>query len=179
MTRVAVRPGRSTDLHALDVEALALPLYGVRTQPRGVAGHADWRLGGRIAQLLRRDTFRGAASEALLMPSQGRIGPRRVFLFGLGAPGAAHAEARLAEIVETLVEAQATRFAVGFPVAPRSPPGQEQARAVAWANEFMRAVADRRARVDALVLLDEDGTLEHAARELRTVARDLGLMWDD
>lgn len=179
MTRIAIQSGRAVALAGLDLDALALPMFRGRVQPRGVAGHVDWRLCGRIAHLLRADRFRGDAGEALLMPASGRIGPQRVFLFGLGPARAPSGEARsdLLTIVEALVQAGADRHGVGFPVAPGAPPDAEQAAAVEWASAWLEAVATHRGGLDEVVLLDEDGRLEREAARLRERARDLGLTW--
>lgn len=179
MTRVAIRSGRAVALDGLDLDALALPMFRARVQPRGVAGHVDWRLCGRIANLLRSDRFRGDAGEALLMPAGGRIGPQRVFLFGLGSARAPSAEVRgdLAPIVAALADAGADRHGVGFPVIPGAAPDAEQASAVEWASAWLEAAATRRGQLDEVVLLDEDGRLERDAARLRERARDLGLTW--
>lgn len=181
MTRLSVGAGRATQLESLEVDALVLPMFEARVQPRGIAGHADWRLCGRIARLIREETFRGSTSEALLMPTGGRIRASRVFLFGLGPPGppvGSDLRARLSEIVGAVVEAGAPRHAVGFPVSPRLGPSQEHADEVEWAWAWIEAAATWRARVDASILLDEDGTLARSAPALRERARDLGLMWE-
>lgn len=179
MTRIAIRSGRAVALAGLELDAVALPLFRGRVQPRGVAGHVDWRLCGRIAHLLRADRFRGDAGEALLMPAGGRLGPARVFLFGLGPVRAPSGETctDLEAMVRALAEAGADRHAVGFPVAPGTPPAAEQAAAVDWASAWLDAVATHRSRLDEVVLLDEDGRLERDAARLKERARDLGLTW--
>lgn len=182
MTRVHLQPGQATALDALEIDALVLPMFAARVQPRGVAGHADWRLCGRIAQLMRRDLFVGHASEALLMPTDGRIGPNRVFLFGLGtAEGgpAATSRERLTDMARALVEAGAQQYAIGFPVVPGTPPESEHAGDPAWAIAWLEAVTQWRAQVERVVLLDDDGSLAASAGALRQRARDLGLLWED
>jgi hypothetical protein len=76
---------------ALDAEALALFFFEERRQPAGLAGVVDWWLAGRLARLVFDGTFSGRAGEALMTTTLGRIGPRRLFLLGLGPRGQAEA----------------------------------------------------------------------------------------
>jgi len=180
MTRVAVASGRGASLASSGLDALVLPLFRARVQPRGVAGHADWRLGGRIGHLLRTQRLLGEADEALLMPTGGRIGFARVFVFGLGtvlSPQSGQTHDRLAAIAEALAEAGAQQHAIGFPVVPGARPDVEQEGVVDWAEAWLTAVAPQRARLEEVVLLDEDGRLEAALPRLRARAGDLGLTW--
>ena len=111
--------GDLTGLDSLDVDALALPMYAVCEQPIAVAGYADWRLAGRIARLLKSGKFSGETDEALLMPSLGRIGPKRIFLLGMGVPQNLDEKRlgeRMKQIVAVLSDAGAKRLAIGAPV---------------------------------------------------------------
>jgi len=51
----------------------------------GVAGCIDWRICGKLSRILQNGFFSAEASEMLMIPVGGRFGPRRLFLFGLGA----------------------------------------------------------------------------------------------
>lgn len=51
---------------------------------RGEAGRIDWRLCGAVSALLERGAIRGAAGEAALLPTFGRLRAQRVLLLGLG-----------------------------------------------------------------------------------------------
>lgn len=52
---------------------------------RGVAGYVDWRLCGALSQTIEGGLFGAATGEVMLMPLTGRLGRRRMFVFGLGA----------------------------------------------------------------------------------------------
>lgn len=52
---------------------------------RGEAGRIDWRLCGALSGLIARGALRGAAGEAALLPTFGRLRAPRVLLLGLGA----------------------------------------------------------------------------------------------
>lgn len=68
----------------LNVDALALPV--ATGQPLGAAAkELDARLGGVLAEMVVNSEFRGRIHEVLPIPAQGRIGPRRIILYGLGA----------------------------------------------------------------------------------------------
>lgn len=69
-----------------DVEndlALVLAYQDVRPL-RGQAGLLDWRLNGSLSQLIKEQRFQGQMGEALLMPSNGRVGSKELFILGLG-----------------------------------------------------------------------------------------------
>jgi hypothetical protein len=73
-------------LGALDpVPALALSFFSDERPLRGVAGLADWRLGGRLSRLLKAGRLTGRSGEVtLLPPSRQRLPFERLVLFGLG-----------------------------------------------------------------------------------------------
>jgi len=50
----------------------------------GASGLSDWRLCGQLSRLLVDGFFTGAADDSVLLPSNGRIGPGRIVVFGLG-----------------------------------------------------------------------------------------------
>ena len=67
------------------VDALAIPIAtGQRLS--GAALDLDRALGGLLSELLASAEFKGRIHEVLPMPTNGRIAPRRVILYGLGAP---------------------------------------------------------------------------------------------
>ncbi len=68
-------------IDGLDVDSLAV-FVGPERPLQGFAGFADWRLCGAISRAIRSGLFDGAAAEALLLPSGGRIAAARVFCFG-------------------------------------------------------------------------------------------------
>jgi hypothetical protein len=51
---------------------------------RGSVGWVDWRLNGKLSSLLIENKMKGEWKEKILIPSEGRISPRLILLFGLG-----------------------------------------------------------------------------------------------
>jgi len=51
---------------------------------RGSIGWVDWRLNGMVSRLLTENKLKGEWGERILIPSEGRISPRLILLFGLG-----------------------------------------------------------------------------------------------
>jgi len=170
VTTARIAGGDLAGLDALDVDALALPLFAVRAQPQDVAGFADWRLAGRIARLIASGRFSGARDEALLMPGQGRCGAQRVFLLGLGAPQSP-AKLSFDQAVQVLAQAGARKLAFGAP----SMASPKDAGPVA--ERFIEALGANQAAFDELVLLDAHGHLKEAEASLRRSAKDAGLSW--
>jgi len=68
----------------LNVDALAVPVAtGQRLS--GAALELDRALGGVLGEMVVNAEFRARIHEVLPIPSQGRMSPRRVILYGLGA----------------------------------------------------------------------------------------------
>lgn len=66
------------------VDALAL-FVGEDERPlRGLAGYVDWRLCGGLSRVLKDNFFSGKLEDWLLLPSNGRVGPQRIFVLGVG-----------------------------------------------------------------------------------------------
>lgn len=56
------------------------------TRPlKGSTGLVDWRLNGRLSDLILQGRIGGHFAESLIMPSQGRLAASDILLFGLGA----------------------------------------------------------------------------------------------
>ena len=74
-------PARPSELN---VDALAIPV--VTGEPLGAAAKdIDAAMGGVLAEMVANAEFRGRIHEVLPIPAQGKIKPRRVILYGLGA----------------------------------------------------------------------------------------------
>jgi hypothetical protein len=89
----------------------------------GASGLSDWRLCGQLSRLLVDGFFTGAADDSVLLPSNGRIGPGRIVVFGLGrrerlSDGPALG-ARLAAAAAVLDRAGAVSVALEVPGAAR------------------------------------------------------------
>jgi hypothetical protein len=52
---------------------------------QGAAAWLDWRLCGAVSHALERGDITGERAEVVLMPTRGRLGRRRLFVFGLGS----------------------------------------------------------------------------------------------
>ena len=67
----------------LNVDALAVPVT-TGQQLAGAAIELDRAMGGVLSEMVSNAEFRGRIHEVLPVPSQGKITPRRVILYGLG-----------------------------------------------------------------------------------------------
>ncbi len=64
---------------------MALATFFEDVRPlQGTMGLIDWRLNGRISELILRGKISGVFSESVIMPSQGRLAADEILLFGLG-----------------------------------------------------------------------------------------------
>ncbi len=113
---VFAEPGLAA-VDALECEALAICLCSDVRPLAGITGYVDWRLCGRISDLLRKGLVTGAAGEKVLVPTLGRIGPKRLFLFGWGPQKNVleGASERFAWMVDVLVRADIERVAIALP----------------------------------------------------------------
>lgn len=104
-------------IDALDAEAVAIGLCSDVRPLAGAAGYIDWRLCGRLSELLRKGTVTGAAGEKVLVPTLGMIPAQRIFLFGWGEKRSLldNAVARMKWMAEVLKEAGVERVAVALP----------------------------------------------------------------
>jgi leucyl aminopeptidase len=69
----------------ISVDALAIPIAtGQRLS--GAALELDRAMSGVLSEMVANAEFRGRIHEVLPIPVQGKIAPRRVILYGLGAP---------------------------------------------------------------------------------------------
>jgi len=174
---VRIHPGTPAGLDALDVDALALPLFERKAQPRHVSGNVDWRMCGAVAGLLKAGTFDGRAP--LLTPTLGRFGAQRMFLFGLGKPAAVREpqiRERLEASLEVLADAGARTFAFAPPTAPHFLAEREDAMDLDFAEVLLSAMGSRTRSFDQLILLD-GGKLREESERVKGWARDGGLMW--
>jgi hypothetical protein len=103
-------------LDALEADALAV-FVGPERPLQGLAGYADWRLCGALSRAIRQGHFATETGEALLLPSDGRLFPPRVFCFGVPdatlSPGDFASLARRA--CDAMARAQTRFFATALP----------------------------------------------------------------
>lgn len=104
-------------IDALDAEAVAIGLCSDVRPLAGAAGYIDWRMCGRISQLLRQGAITGIAGEKVLLPTLGMIPAGRIFVFGWGEKRGLldNAVARLTWMADVLKQAGVERVAVALP----------------------------------------------------------------
>ena len=77
----------SDSLDEIDSQVALILSYSDVRPLKGQAGLVDWRLNGFLSQLISGERFGGRLGEALLMPSQGRLGPKELMVLGMGNHG--------------------------------------------------------------------------------------------
>lgn len=104
-------------LDSLTCEAVAVGISSDLRPLVGAAGFLDWRLCGELSRLLEKEHFAGREGEQVLLATQGRIAPVRVFLFGWGPSQGLPkcAPQRLEWMVEVLDAADVQSVAVALP----------------------------------------------------------------
>jgi len=96
----------------------------------GALGHVDWRLCGALSRVVQSGFFAAAPSERLLLPSDGRVPPGRLFVVGLGhAEGVTPVglEHQLEQAALMLTRAGVESVALAFPALPPGLEGQLEA----------------------------------------------------
>ena len=71
-------------LEALQADLLVAPFFETDRPLRGAAARADWRTCGLLSEQIFAGRVRGAAGEAVLLPSAGRLAADRILALGLG-----------------------------------------------------------------------------------------------
>jgi len=65
-------------------DCLVLPVFATDRPLRGAAGLADWRLCGRLSNLVRSERATAKAGETMMLPPGRRLRFKRLLWFGLG-----------------------------------------------------------------------------------------------
>jgi hypothetical protein len=76
------------DLRRLDLagtEVIAAYLVEGERPPQGVAGLLDWRLAGKISELIQSGFATGKLGEVVLVPGKPKLPFDKVLLFGIGS----------------------------------------------------------------------------------------------
>lgn len=117
---------KEPSLHAVDtlddLDAVVCLVPEDQRPLQGAAGYVDWRLCGALSRALAQGFFQGAPGEKLLMPSEGRLAPPKIFAIGLGASksvttlGLEHA---LSASLAVLEKVKAEHVAVAVPPLPQ------------------------------------------------------------
>lgn len=142
-------------LGALETEALCLVVFRDERPPRGAVGLVDWRLCGRISELLVSGDLRGDFDEALLMPPPAqRLAAERLLLCGIGPRDEvdlARVRALIERLVARLVALRVRTAAFALPHASLPWLSPEQA-----IDLLLEATAPHTAQLDAVWVVDTE-----------------------
>ena len=97
---------------------LVLTFFRDERPLRGATGLADWRLCGKLSQLVRNRRLEGGDGETLMLPPGSRLRFDRILLFGLGERrgyGLKQFKRDAERIALVLRRAQSTRYALQPP----------------------------------------------------------------
>lgn len=169
------------DLHQIDrvnVDTLVLCLFEEEKPPRGLTGLIDWRLCGRISELIVKGRMTGRFRESFLFPSYGRLPVTRICTYGLG-PIAEFTPARAREtswfMADSLRKLRVPSFAGALPGSPLSTV-PARARMELFLEELVRVFgADDSTAIDACVVEPLDlhreltETVSVSMRKLRVI----------
>jgi hypothetical protein len=155
-------------LDALDAEALVAPVHTDERPLRGPTGLLDWRLCGRLSQLLVRGRLTGVDGERVLVPAGGRLAFEKIVLVGAGPSDrldAAHARVVLDRMLDALDGLRVRRAAIALP-------GRTWERLeAAAAMEALAALLFAPHEQDALTVIDEPDEHKHLQRALEAARR--------
>ena len=142
-------------LGALATEVLCLPVFHDERPPRGALGLVDWRLCGRLSELLVSDKLSGAFDDALLMPPPARLlSAERLLLLGAGTRAEAdltRVRALLERLVGRLLALRVRTAAFALPHGSLPWLAPEQA-----IDLLLEVTSTSSARFDELVVVDTE-----------------------
>ena len=159
------------DLRRLDeanVEVCACTIWRDVRPVRGLAGLADWRLGGRVSALLASGFMGGDAGEVLLLQGKPHLPFEKVLVVGAGPRGAFGADVFrdvLLRIVQALTGLRIRRAVVELPGRADGLVDPEQA--IGLLLDCLGPATDH----DAWWLLEDAASEKRAEERVRTVHR--------
>ena len=74
----------SQEIDKVPVELIMLMHYEDDIPLNDLLGLLDWRINGRLSQIIKKQQFKGKAKELLLMPSEMRFKAHEIIILGLG-----------------------------------------------------------------------------------------------
>jgi hypothetical protein len=159
-------------LDEIDSEVLACTVYSDARPPHGVAGLCDWRLAGRVSELLRRGHVTGELGEIVMLPGKPRLTFDKILLFGAG-PRASFGEDAFKKVVLQMLS---TMEGLSARASVVELPGRHGGRIAAdRAADILLAFAGGRPEHDVWTLVeDTDGKqriVQHMIEERRRVRR--------
>lgn len=102
----------------LESDVLIMGLFQDQKPLRGSIGWIDWRLNGMLSRYLIENRLTGEWGERTLIPSQGRIEPRLILVFGLGqgkAYGYLFVREAIPFMLETLRNLKTSHLSLSLP----------------------------------------------------------------
>ena len=144
------KPLSLASLGTLETEVLCLPLFSDERPLRGAIGLIDWRLCGRLSELLVDGTMSGSVDEALLMPPpERRLVAERLLIIGAGPRTAFDCRALLRRSLERVLALRVRTAAFALPHA--SVPWLAPEEAI---DLLLEACADKNDLFDEVVVVD-------------------------
>lgn len=146
-------PLELASLDAPKIEVLCLTMFSDERPPRGVLGLADWRLSGRLSQLLASGAFAAKHGDALLMPSPPRrLAAERLLVVGAGERRAfdgVRARELVFDLFRRVLALRVRTAAVALPHA-----SARDWDAQAAVDHLLEATSGASDRLDELVIID-------------------------
>jgi len=172
------------DLHQIDrttADTIAVCMFEEDKPPRGLAGLLDWRMCGRVSDLLVQEQVTGRFRESVLLPSYNRLPAKRVCLYGLG-PRQEFNPSRAREvswfIADSLHKLRSTSFVGSLPGSPNTDVAP-RARMELFLEELLRVYGpddDSTGGVEAFIV--EPNSLHRELAEVVSIAmRKLRVIW--
>jgi hypothetical protein len=168
LRRFSIEPISLSGIDTLGSDAIILPIFQEMMQPQGVAGYFDWRLCGRLGRLISKAQFSGIRGETMLLSYVARVGPKKLFLFGLGPPKLRPADQCCAEFKHMLKVAHdsgSESVAISVP----------QPHAVETLCNWLQTPGFTQLELKEVLILDADGVLENGRDKIRPLTKKLGL----
>lgn len=171
------------DLHQIDrmkADTFVASIFEEDKPPRGLAGLLDWRLCGRVSDLLIQEQVSGRFREAVLLPGYDRLPAYRVCVYGLGKRSdftAARAREASWFIADSLHKLRAVSFIGSLPGSP-STAVSPRARMELFLEELLRVYGpdDSSGAVEAFIV--EPSELHRELTEVVSIAmRKLRVIW--
>jgi len=161
--------------HSPGGDALVVPLWTDVRPLRGAAGLLDWRLNGRLSQLLREDRLEGEVGEKLLFFTT-RVPWRRILTVGVG-----QTTSFSEDVFRTSLNAVFDSFrGLGIQSVGVAPPGRDMDRITPErALRVLISVLERRedqqsdTAVSALTVIDVPPAIKAMVETVRTIERSL------
>lgn len=171
------------DLHQIDhvaAETFVVTVFEDERPPKGLAGLLDWRLSGRLSQMMLSNQMAGRFREAVLFPAYGRLPTARVCAYGLGrVADFSPARAREASwfIADSLHKLRAGSFVTALPGSP-SAVVPARARMELFLEEMVRVFGTDDASAAVEVILVEPQEIHRELTEVvATAMRKLRGLW--